>query len=370
MSAAPRPRPLAFLLACLMTSLAACGGDNVVQPEGTSSSSGDTTTQVPTSTSTMSTTGEPITGTDSSTTTTGDTSTGASTTLASTSTGLTTEDTGTTGDTTGTTTEDTAGATCCAASDVPGCGDVEIESCVCEKHPACCTDAWSQACVAAVDIDACSDCGGPPPPSPCCGAGLGPGCSEPGIELCVCEQMPECCSELWTTECAAAVEGMLCGSCGGGVEECCAVQPDPGCPSPEIQACVCANDTFCCKDAWDDVCVGKVDSLGCAMCPVPPGPCCEAHEGAGCEDPAVVECVCAEMPGCCGQSWGPECVDAVETLGCAMCPSNCCTARDTPGCEDMAIQDCVCAFDAYCCETEWDGTCVFEVEDKLCGSCQ
>jgi hypothetical protein len=182
--------------------------------------------------------------------------------------------------------------------------------------------------------------------------------------------MPECCSELWTEQCAAAVEGLLCGNCSGSFEECCAVQPDPGCPSPEIESCVCAQDPFCCNETWDDLCVSNVDDFGCAMCPLPLGPCCEAHGGVGCEDPAIVECVCAAMPGCCGQAWGPECVAAVETLGCATCPSTCCTPKETPACDDMMVQECVCAGDPYCCAEMWDGICVFEVEDFGCGSCQ
>ncbi len=39
---------------------------------------------------------------------------------------------------------------------------------------------------------------------------------------------------------------------------------DPGCTDAGIEACVCEIDDLCCTNAWDDVCVGEVVSAGCA----------------------------------------------------------------------------------------------------------
>lgn len=373
MSVAPRPRSLALSLLFAV----ACGRDEIVGTEtGTGSSSTSTgdpgTTASPTSTPTTTSpgtttdpTGDTGTGTGTGTTTgTSDPGTGTSTTTGTSSGSTSSSGSGSESGT------DTGGADCCVASDAPGCGDMQVATCVCADEPVCCVDAWSPGCVAKVDLLACGDCGGPPPKGECCEEGVVPGCSDPLVELCVCEQMPECCSDVWTPACAAAVESLGCGGCGPGFEACCEVQVTPGCPSPEIQACVCAQDSFCCEQTWDDICVGEVDALGCGMCPVPPGPCCEAGGGLGCEDPGVTDCVCAAMPSCCDTQWTAECAAMVEPLGCATCPSTCCVVHDTPSCEDQAVTDCVCAQDEFCCTDSWDAICVSEVESLGCGVCQ
>ncbi len=63
------------------------------------------------------------------------------------------------------------------------------------------------------------------PPPDCCEARRELGCSESGIEGCVCAQMPDCCNREWTTECVDLVEGgtPVCGSChaGNGIIDAC-----------------------------------------------------------------------------------------------------------------------------------------------------
>ena len=39
-----------------------------------------------------------------------------------------------------------------------------------------------------------------------------------------------------------------------------------GCDDAAVQECVCDADSWCCNNAWDDVCVGEVASLGCGTC--------------------------------------------------------------------------------------------------------
>lgn len=61
------------------------------------------------------------------------------------------------------------------------------------------------------------------------------------------------------------------GCCGGG-HGCC----DPGiagCDDPDVQACVCDVDPFCCDNGWDQTCVEEVTSLGCGTCGPPPSKC-------------------------------------------------------------------------------------------------
>ncbi len=53
------------------------------------------------------------------------------------------------------------------------------------------------------------------------------------------------------------------GEAGG---DCCVAHEGPGCLVPEIEACVCALDAFCCNNTWDAICANEaVDDCG-AIC--------------------------------------------------------------------------------------------------------
>ena len=47
--------------------------------------------------------------------------------------------------------------------------------------------------------------------------------------------------------------------------------------------------------------------------------CCEAHRGPGCNEPEVVECVCAIDVACCGFDWSGGCVDLAQNACEASC---------------------------------------------------
>jgi hypothetical protein len=47
-------------------------------------------------------------------------------------------------------------------------------------------------------------------------------------------------------------------------------------------------------------------------------------------------------------------------------PATCCSDE---GCDDTAILDCVCAADSACCEEGWDGSCANQIEALGCGDC-
>lgn len=54
---------------------------------------------------------------------------------------------------------------------------------------------------------------------------------------------------------------------GGGVGgACCVSSASPGCSDATIEACVCAQDSYCCSSAWDGTCVSEVVSFGCGVC--------------------------------------------------------------------------------------------------------
>ncbi|MBK8234411.1 MAG: hypothetical protein IPK74_02535 [Deltaproteobacteria bacterium] len=165
--------------------------------------------------------------------------------------------------------------------------------------------------------------------------------------------------------------------------ECCLPASGSGCGDTTVQDCVCTADPYCCASAWDELCVSHVEILSCGSCDMP-GPqgvdvslleCCQPHDGPGCGDRLLAQCVCASDPFCCDVAWDDVCVDAIAANGCGDCmppPSDdvtCCTPSMAPGCLDPEIQTCVCAIDAYCCDGQWDELCTDELVEYGCGAC-
>ncbi|MBX3356692.1 MAG: hypothetical protein KF724_13435, partial [Phycisphaeraceae bacterium] len=108
-----------------------------------------------------------------------------------------------------------------------------------------------------------------------------------------------------------------------------------GGPFCSDEACcnlVCAIDPFCCQVAWDGICVNEAfEFCGAPACPLdcvgtPEGEACGADENGGCNAPQ-------------GGT------------------SNCCIVWGGAGCDDPACQDAVCAADPFCCDVAWDGLC-------------
>ncbi len=254
---------------------------------------------------------------------------------------------------------DGADGSCCLAQSGPGCDDQFVESCVCADAPGCCSDTWTESCAALVEDLGCGMCGGPPdagddadgtgpPPAgqDCCVVGASPGCNDATVESCVCSEIAFCCDSGWEEVCAAAVEALGCGHCGGGL--------DTGGPPP--------GDTG--------------DSGGPPPPPPGGGDCCSNNGTPGCDDAAVEGCVCMQDAYCCDTAWDQVCVDQVDSFGCGSCggmpppgASTCCSEQPTPGCDDPFVEACVCLFDDFCCTTQWDAACAQFVELFGCGSC-
>jgi len=115
----------------------------------------------------------------------------------------------------------------------------------------------------------------------CCDIHGDPGCTIPTIEECVCNADPLCCDTEggWDEVCVNIVDAEGCGMCpedpgtggetAGSMGDCCEVQKTPGCGDPEIEACVCEMDPFCCGEeggVWDEVCAGEVVRFDCGTC--------------------------------------------------------------------------------------------------------
>ncbi|MCA9709835.1 MAG: hypothetical protein KDK70_28605 [Myxococcales bacterium] len=61
-----------------------------------------------------------------------------------------------------------------------------------------------------------------------------------------------------------------------------------------------------------------------------------------------------------GPTSGPD-----DTTGDPPGSNNCCDVAPTPGCNDPAVVDCVCKVEAFCCAFEWDANCV-DVAVNMC----
>ena len=209
---------------------------------------------------------------------------------------------------------------CCQRHDEPGCQDPEVEACICDVMPECCTDGWSEACIVeGVDLG-CMECTGREP-----GAddGKDDGNADDGN------------ADDGSADDGNADDGNADDGTGGDPPDgpkggCCEVNATPGCTDAAVESCVCGADAYCCDTEWDDVCVGLVDSESCGMC---------------------------------GGAPGDDDDDDAAPAG------TCCTAVDTPGCSDQAIESCVCENDAFCCDFAWDEFCVEIVEAESCGTC-
>lgn len=156
----------------------------------------------------------------------------------------------------------------------------------------------------------------------CCADNNTPGCEDPAVEACVCGMDAYCCDTEWDDICAGLAAGD-CEACGPPNEDCCTVQASPGCTDMGIQTCVCGQDPYCCNTQWDAVCVGLVGTTLCGASCMPDdadGPCCSANGTPGCEVNTVESCVCTSDPFCCDTEWDAMCVDVIPTEGCGTCP--------------------------------------------------
>ena len=118
---------------------------------------------------------------------------------------------------------------CCAASAVPGCWDLDVMKCVCELDgfASCCTDTWDAKCVAAVEDERCGNC---------------PKC---GDKTCDVGETTASCGEDCTNECGD-------GSCGD-KETCKTCPADCG---------NCCGNEECDADETPETC-----DFDCKMCP-------------------------------------------------------------------------------------------------------
>lgn len=105
---------------------------------------------------------------------------------------------------------------CCEASDMPGCSDPEVFSCVCAIDSACCQSAFDEICVQEAIAECGAQCEQPAPTSTCCEAAPEPGCLDTEVQECVCGIDPTCCTSTFDENCANLAQGQCGASCEGG----------------------------------------------------------------------------------------------------------------------------------------------------------
>lgn len=173
-----------------------------------------------------------------------------------------------------------------------------------------------------VDVD--TSCGGGGGEGDCCMDTNMPGCEDPDVTACMCAIDAFCCDNEWDNQCATQAQAMCGLDCGGGpTDHDCCITGGAGCDDDAVEACVCAADSFCCETEWDAMCVSKVGSELCAASCDPDdfdGPCCETNESGGCEVNAIEMCVCEMDAACCSTAWDQFCVDEISSFGCGTCP--------------------------------------------------
>ena len=82
----------------------------------------------------------------------------------------------------------------------------------------------------------------------CCSEQTTPGCGDPNLELCVCQNDPDCCTKAWGLACALLVQQKYC--------------------QTGVRDCVCGTDagqwaqTSCCSTDWNSTC----DSVATLKC--------------------------------------------------------------------------------------------------------
>ncbi len=102
---------------------------------------------------------------------------------------------------------------CCEAHGGIGCEDGDTEACVCAMDPFCCENTWDQICA----DEAANQCGGCGlAQGDCCVPADTPGCGDADLEACVCGQDGFCCETAWDDLCVNQAADP-CGGCGAGM---------------------------------------------------------------------------------------------------------------------------------------------------------
>jgi hypothetical protein len=103
----------------------------------------------------------------------------------------------------------------------------------------------------------------------CCSSGAGPGCADDSVLTCLCQLDNACCGGAYDTTCVAEARSSCQLKCGSDrwLQDCCTPSRTGGCSEPGVQECVCDIDPYCCAGGFDENCVNLATQRCGATCP-------------------------------------------------------------------------------------------------------
>lgn len=178
----------------------------------------------------------------------------------------------------GTTTECPADAHNVCESGValaPACGD--CATAVCESDSYCCDSEWDSTCVSEVDQYCTTSCGGGTTTT-CHNACTEGDAQEPACGDCaaaICDADGYCCDQnegAWDSYCvdAASAEPLCADQCAaptGCLHSECEAGPALESTCSDCATAVCGEDSWCCTNEWDAVCINKAQANAACSCP-------------------------------------------------------------------------------------------------------
>jgi hypothetical protein len=192
----------------------------------------------------------------------------------------------------------------------------------------------------------------------------GPGSNDAAITACVCAVDSYCCANNWDNICVNVATDSCNAPC--------------GCKAPDVDL-TCSTDDDCseCNTGWD-LCEGKWTCQG-GQCAETGPTFCSPDDNQGCNEnicqSSTGDCVlepnnelCADDDICTSDTCDAE-TGQCDNSGIEGCGTNHpCNPTGTPGTKDQAINDCVCEVSSACC-TEWGGWSSFCVDTAMaeCG---
>jgi hypothetical protein len=264
-------------------------------------------------------------------------------------------------------------------------GEFACSECVCKKDAYCCQNAWDGLCVS----QCTQDCGGPLCSIPAfCGDGECNGNEGSGICPADCGDTSKCgdgqclggeACQSCPLDCGVCPNAPAPPACGDGkctAPEHCGVCPadcgvcsadcasiaaknTPGCPGCACEAAVCQKDTFCCKTAWDSLCVSQCLFAASMTCPKDAcgdGVCSGPETCSSCNKDCGA-CVCGD-----GVCSFPE-NDTTCAQDCVKCGDGKCSPGET---KDSCKADCGFGCEGKCGKPSSDGMGGMCYCDSLC----
>lgn len=201
----------------------------------------------------------------------------------------------------------------------------------------------------------------------CCAREDTPGCENPACSEAVCAENSSCCDQFWDDLCVeAALAEVACQGVGGSCPElgdCCLSNVSPGCESAECTMAICDLRPSCCDESWSSVCAQAAISR--PACQGAGGSCPNSLCGDGFTSVDEV-CDGLDLNGQTCMSYAGRdggvlrCLDdcsGFDDAACADYAGDCCSAHAGPGCDDLKCTNEICDEDSYCCEVIWDSSC-------------